>query len=220
LPFCNSTVQTAIEKPGLKGLKVGTIKSGNQIFDLTGSFGEGNRAVVVSTQKVNPRPESVNGIKINEDVNSILFLNACAREGNNKKAYDAIFDFFDTAELLGWYEVVYEDGFVVTIPVQYGVNILDWRWKQRMEAFEKPKSKYSQNQYAYLAPSVLCSAESAEPVTFFAFEWQNPRYGKTIKEINLKSVAYGKNNENSIILLAISITENTRKSASKGTERN
>ena len=79
--------------------------------------------------------------------------------------------------------------------------------------------KYSQNQYAYDAPSVLCSVENSGPVTFFAFEWENPRFGKAITEINLKSVNYGKNNENAIILLAISITENSRKVGSKGKER-
>ena len=81
------------------------------------------------------------------------------------------------------------------------------------------KSKYSQNQYAYNAPSVLCSAENTDPVSFFAFEWENPRFGKTIREINLRSVKPGKNNTNAIILLAVSIAENSRKVQSSGTER-
>ncbi|MFZ0281209.1 MAG: hypothetical protein WAL29_06145, partial [Bacteroidales bacterium] len=146
-------------------------------------------------------------------------LHACAREGSNQKAYAAIYDFFDTSELLGWYEVKYEDGLIITIPVRYGVNILDWRWKQRIASFEKPKVKYSQNQYAYDAPSVICSGENAAPATFFAFEWENPRFGKAITEINLKSATFGKNNENAIILLAISITENSKNVGSKGNER-
>ncbi len=136
------------------------------------------RAVVASTGKDNLPDDPVPGININQDVNSILFLHACAREGSNQKAYAAIYDFYDTSELLGWYEVVYEDGLVITIPVRYGVNILDWRWKQRISGFEKPKVKYSQNQYAYDAPSVLCSGENTDPVNFFAFEWENPRLAK------------------------------------------
>ncbi len=43
--------------------------------------------------------------------------------------------------------------------------------------------------------------------------------GKVIREINLRIVNSGKNNENAIILLALSITENSRKVASKGNER-
>jgi hypothetical protein len=195
------------------------VKNGKLVFDLNASFGDGMRAIVVETLKNDGKPASVKGIKINEDANSIIFLHACAREANNKKAYDAIYNFNETAELLGWYEIVYEDGYVLTIPVRYGVNILDWRWYQRMTGFEQPKAKYSQNQYAYNASSVLCSKENTEPITFYAFEWENPRFGKQIREINLTSVNYSKNNENAIILLAVSITENTKKTQSKGTER-
>ena len=43
-----------------------------------------------------------------------------------------IYNFDETAELLGWYEIVYEDGFVETIPIRYGINILDWKWRQRI----------------------------------------------------------------------------------------
>jgi hypothetical protein len=35
----------------------------------------------------------------------------------------------------------------------------------------------------------------------------------------MKSANYGKNNENAIILLALSITENSKKAQSKGNER-
>ena len=130
-----------------------------------------------------------------------------------------IYNFEETAELLGWYEVVYEDGYLEIIPLRYGVNILDWGWRQRIQAFQKPKVKYSQNQYAYRASPVLCSRENSDPITFFSYEWVNPRRGKQIKEINLKPVTYGKNNENAIILLGISIGENSRETGSKGTER-
>ncbi|HXK61825.1 MAG TPA: hypothetical protein PLP42_18210 [Acidobacteriota bacterium] len=34
-----------------------------------------------------------------------------------------IYNFPDTSELLGWCEVEYEDGFVITVPVRCGVSI-------------------------------------------------------------------------------------------------
>jgi len=108
---------------------------------------------------------------------------------------------------------------VITIPVRYGVNILDWRWRKRLSGNEKSKVKYNQNQYAYSAPSVLCSADGADQVHFFAFEWENPRYGKVIQEINLRAANFNRNNTNGIILLGLSIAENTVKIQSKGTER-
>ena len=131
-----------------------------------------------------------------------------------------ICNFPETSELLGWYEIVYEDGFIETIPIRYGTNILDWNWRQRMVTNEKNKVKDAQEKYAYEAQAVNCSSDKANPVTFFAFEWQNPRFGKIIKQINLKTVNPGKNNENAIILLAVSYAENTKVVEAKGTERN
>jgi hypothetical protein len=215
----NSDLSAGIDSiPGNRIAK-GKVGTGNIFFNPGKSSGD-RCAVIVTTQKVQTRPASVSGIQINKDANSLIFLHACAREGYNRKAYDIICNFDETAELLGWYEVVYDDGYVVTIPVRYGLNILDWNWHDRIGAFENPKyNKYSQNQYAYQAPAVLCSPAGSDPVNFFAFEWVNPRLGKTIKEVNLKSVNFGKNNDNAIILLGLSITENTKDEAAKGTER-
>ena len=157
-------------------------------------------------------------IQLNKDVSSIIFLHACAREAKNDKAYDKIYDFDDTAEPLGWYEIVYEDGLVENVPIRYGVNILDWKWRQRIMSNEKDKGKYSQNKYAYNATAVECSSDDANSVTFFSFEWKNTRFGKKIKEVNLRSVNYKKENENAIILLAVSISENEKITNAKGSE--
>jgi hypothetical protein len=157
-------------------------------------------------------------IQLSKDVSSIIFLHACAREANNDKAYGMIYNFVDTAEPLGWYEIVYEDGLIENVPIRYGVNILDWKWRQRIMSNEKDKGKYSQNKYAYNAAAVECSKDDLNPVTFFSFEWKNPRFGKKIKEVNLRSVNYKKGNENAIILLAVSITENEKIINATGSE--
>jgi hypothetical protein len=128
-----------------------------------------------------------------------------------------IYNFNETAELLGWYEVVYEDGFIETVPIRYGVNILDWRCQQRLR-IEKNENENDFQDYAYNATGVLCSGENSDPVVFSAFEWENGRYGKQIKEINLKAVNSGKNKENAIILMGISVSETTKGIESKGNE--
>ena len=43
-------------------------------------------------------------------------------------SYRYIHNFPDTADLLGWYEVIYQDGFVETVPVRFGWNILPLTW--------------------------------------------------------------------------------------------
>ena len=50
-------------------------------------------------------------IPIGADVSSIVFLHASAKGAANDMSYRYIHNFPDTADLLGWYEVVYEDGF-------------------------------------------------------------------------------------------------------------
>jgi hypothetical protein len=129
-----------------------------------------------------------------------------------------IYNFNDTADPLGWYEVVYEDGMVETIPLRYGVNIMDVGWKKRIMNNEKEKGKYSQNKYAYQAGAVECSKDNAHPLTFFSFEWENKRLGRKIQEIKLKQVEITKEKENAIMLLALSVSESKKVTNAKGTE--
>jgi hypothetical protein len=149
-------------------------------------------------------------VKINSDPNSIIFLHACEHEGSNRKAYSIIHNFNETAELLGWYEIIYEDGFVETVPLRYGLNVLDLGWKQRIEQKTLPIAKASQNQYAYMARAV-----SKSDGTYFLYEWPNPRPGIRVKEINLKQPK----KENAIFLISVSLTERNLAEQSKGNER-
>jgi hypothetical protein len=68
------------------------------------------------------------GIQIGEDVSSLIFLHASEKPAANDFAYKYIYNFDDTAALLGHYEILYEDGFVTTVPIRYGVNILERTW--------------------------------------------------------------------------------------------
>lgn len=183
------------KKPGvlnidLSSFKTGEVSSGNKVFRLMTSEGNpGNCVVAVGAKgyNENPLPVRVEGIPVNEDVSSLIFLHACALPSENQKAYFNIPDFFDSADLLGWYEVVYEDEFRVTVPVQYGVNILEMHpgGEDRIDKNEGETGS-PQNVYSYNADPVICSSEgSPVPVTFFAFEWVNPRFGKKVREVNL-----------------------------------
>jgi hypothetical protein len=59
----------------------------------------------------NPLPNKIENIVVNEDVTSLIFLHASALPAGNQKAYFNIPNMFDSPDLLGWYEVVYEDGY-------------------------------------------------------------------------------------------------------------
>jgi hypothetical protein len=137
-----------------------------------------NTVIMVGTDGKNPTrlPKEVSGIPGNEDATSLIFLHASAKPAFNRESYRVIWDQEDTADLLGWYEVVYEDGFVVTIPIRYGMNILEWAWDKRGSAAD----------YCYGADAVALGGAEHNRITFFGYEWINPRPGKIITEVRLK----------------------------------
>jgi len=159
----------------LRRIKTGGAAFGPYVFDLAGA--EEKVAVMVGTEGTRPNrlAREVN-LKVGEDATHLLFLHACAIPATNKEAYRLIWDMADSADLLGWYEVVYEDGLPEVIPIRYGVNILEWNWGRD----EKSRA------YCYDAKALQCSPDSEHPITFFMFEWESPRLGKVIREVRLK----------------------------------
>jgi hypothetical protein len=201
-----------VPMPGvsLEGMASQTIQHNNIPFDLRRA--NGMRAIVVGTEgrEATGLPNAVMGIPVGEAPTSLIFLHASARRAKNRESYRLIWDQPDTADLLGWYEVVYEDGFVSTIPIRYGVNILECNWDERVSARD----------YCYNADAVAIGDRARNHVTFFAYEWINPRLGKVVQEIRLKGTTGFRggsddfNNDmgpviasNAVILAALSIVK-------------
>ncbi len=170
----------------LNAMKSGKVQNRSKTFNLANTGGK--QIVAVGTEGVgkNAFPNQVNGIKINEDVSSLIFLHASARQAENQKAYFNIPSFFDSPDLLGWYEILYDDGFKSIVPIQYGVNILEWNpgGEKSLNTIEGHTGS-PQRSYSYDADPINCSSNPKDSVTFFAYEWVNPRFGKKIKQVNL-----------------------------------
>ncbi len=205
----------------LQALKTGEVSNQNKKFKLA-KVEEISRKCAVATGTIGKGENSfsnyVKGISIHEDVSSLLFLHACALPAGNQKAYYNIPDFFDTSDLIGWYEVVYEDGFTINVPIQYGVNILEWN-NERIASFDEREGKTGSPQgiYCYQADPVQCSVNEKDyPINFYAFEWVNPRFGKVILEVNIHGSLHYRSTlpsgnpstedmkANAVILLAVS----------------
>ena len=113
----------------LRQIGSGEIRKDFKVFNLfNDKKASANCAVAVGAIGAdnNPFPNKVEGIPIKEDVSSLIFLHASALPAENQKAYFNIPNNFDSPDLLGWYEIVYEDGYKEIIPLQYGVNIMEW----------------------------------------------------------------------------------------------
>ncbi len=160
----------------LSGMATGTIQLNKIPFDLKSANGMDSIVVGTDGKSGTSLPTVVAGIPIAVAPTSLIFLHAAAKPASNKESFRLIWDQDDTADMLGWYEIVYEDGFVTTLPIRYGVNILEWNWDQRI----------SYNDYCYGADAVSVGTDSKNGITFFALEWINPRLGKVIHEIRLK----------------------------------
>jgi len=159
----------------LSGMKTGAVSLGDVSFDLSESGAKKAILVAADGKQTSGLPQEAD-IRVGEDATSLIFLHAAARRAANLESYRLIWDQKDTADMLGWYEVDYEDGFVTSIPIRYGVNIAEWNWEKRD----------SSRDYAYGADAVPMGGSETNPITFFAFEWVNPRLGKVIKEVRLK----------------------------------
>ena len=173
--FNMAPVETKLDVD-LSGMQTGVTTFGKLSFDLAAAGA--NTAVIAATDGRDSTglPKEVSGIPVGEDATSLVFLHASAKPAFNRESYRVIWDQDDTADLLGWYEVVYEDGFVTTIPIRYGVNIQEWNWDKRATAGD----------YCYGADAVPVGGPENRRITFFAYEWTNPRPGKIIKEVRLK----------------------------------
>lgn len=174
----------------------GRILSRRMVFELAPP---GGKRVISIESKNTESP----GIPIGEDVSSVIFLHASAKPARNIFAYAGTWNFPDTADLLGWYEVVYTDGFIQTVPIRYGVNILEAGWG----------NGHVPRNLAYEAEIVECSRQEKDRITFFAYEWVNPRLGIPIQEIRLRGSSKFKNaagetaSPNRVLLAAISVVK-------------
>ena len=185
----NLSKDTKAFNTNLTLLTAGQVSNQAKVFNLVDSKTSGKCAIAVGSRGTgeNFLPNEIPGIPINEDVSSLIFLHACALPAGNQKAYFNIPDNFDAADVLGWYEVAYEDGFKEIVPIQYGVNILEWNpGGKKSLNINEGETGSAQKTYSYEADAVNCSSnEKANPITFFAFEWVNKRFGKKIKEVSL-----------------------------------
>jgi hypothetical protein len=186
---------------GLPVISGSRLNTAGKVFELQPPV-----VVGVEGAATSPLPLSSPAIPIGADVSSIVFLHGAAKAAANDMSYRYIHNFADTADLLGWYEVVYEDGFVATVPVRFGWNILPLGWSSKADSILKGSAR--EPSYAYAADAV-----AAGEATLFAYEWVNPRFGKVVKEVRLHGTSRYKDSrgnltpDNAIVLAAISVVE-------------
>jgi len=171
------------------------VSRGRLVFELAGPAIQGKTTIVVGSQGSdgNPYPQRSGWIPIGKDVTSLIFLHALTKPAGYVTGDNHIFDFADSADLLGSYEIEYEDGLITTVPLRYRWNILDVRNETGVVAYQA---------------DIL---DRGDGTKFYALEWSNPRLGKVIRQICLSGSRGFKNYKgqtipsNAVILAAVSV---------------
>ncbi len=178
-------------------------------------------AVVVGTEGNSklPLPPISKSIPVNQDVSSLIFLHCCARPSTNIYGHNKIHSYQDTSDLLGWYKVIYNDGFSINVPIRYGVNIREWHlWGINPETGKIDECLVEPfcngvGTYCYEGDIINCSNNPERELNFFAYEWRNLRFGTSVKEVYLEGskqfINYNGSviNSNAIALIALSYVE-------------
>jgi len=213
------------DKPA--GIPLGYLRNGMMTlqeisFDLPDPRKTGGLCAVVAGTDGKTRTNLTRvskAISINRDVSSLIFLHTCAHPSTNIYGHNKIHSYQDTADLLGWYKVIYDDGYVHAIPLRFGVNIREWHmWGinpltgKMDECLEEPYCN-GIGSYCYEGDLLNCSASTDIPLNFFAFEWRNPRFGTVIREVYLEGsqqyIDYSEQviESNAVALIAMAFTE-------------
>ena len=136
--------------------------------------GRGKSAVVVSRPGERSRyPVMVEGIPVKGKYNSLVFFHAAAKAGRRPvHAGDATMYPRDSADPLGCYEIVYENGQKDLAVIRYGENV--GAWDQGLPAM------------FYHARSIVAGAlPDGRPLVVWGFEWVNPRPEIAISQVNM-----------------------------------
>ena len=155
-------------------------------------------------------------ISINEDVSGLIFLHCCAHPSTNIYSHYKIHSYEDTSDLLGWYKIIYDDGFIESVPIRYAENIKEWHtWDINPltgsidDCLVEPYCN-GIGSYCYEGDILNCSSDQDKELNFFSYEWKNSRFGAKIREIYLEGsqqfIRYDGEviNSNAIYLIALS----------------
>jgi hypothetical protein len=130
--------------------------------------GSSERALVTVTREAGGNSKV---IPVKRRANSLIFIHTSTARGLKIPIYYAPFRCPDlSAERLGIYEVVYEDGDKAIVPIKYGENIAEW------------------NRTVFCGLSDLVLDYRTDGASLYAYEWINPCYDKVISHVNMVGV--------------------------------
>jgi hypothetical protein len=194
------------------GVKEGANSGGRVPFE------PGNQCLVVRRSGAEGDLNRSATIPVGYRLSSLVFFHGASGSAFTEAVWKSI-HYREMCEILGVYEITYEDGVTIQAPIRYTENILPWNaggkggyplyWADSIPTGKsvKPGPVY---QNSYMDDSRMEEGE----VTVYAFEWVNPRPIKKVESIRVigtrklddrlpRSLGGGKDSDVYPILLAI-----------------
>jgi len=147
----------------LSGLKPGKVEFNGLPFVLA----KGDKALAAA---LGPGQE-VRSIPVGANAASLIFLHVATGREESASTYNSNYP-EDTAPLLGFYRVRYEDGFEDCVPVRYGKNISRWDGGYADQVYFAHTVKLGEN-------------KAGKPSLAWAMEWVCPRPNRRIISVDL-----------------------------------
>ncbi len=87
-------------------------------------------------------------------------------------------------ETAGFYQIEFENGEIIDIPLEYGGNISHWKRRQNQPF---PQAYYRHNGYSatFVVDSEESKTRSGDPISTYVYEWINPKKELLIKKIRV-----------------------------------
>jgi hypothetical protein len=127
----------------------------------------------------------MHGIPIGKRLNSLIFLHFTTVQKEFNPSWRTLTTVLPR-DIIGYYRVIYDDGFLEWVPIEYGLNIStmyqDWK--------SEPGTWWGTGTFCYYAlPAWRGRTPAGEPITLYSFEWMNPYPEKQIREIDFQYVS-------------------------------
>lgn len=100
-------------------------------------IGGGERRFVVG-QRLKEGPDDRAIIPVGHRFDALAFLHTASAPGKKLPGHRIMNAPSETAELLGWYEIRYEDGLRVPVEMRYGTNIVEWNGFRALDSLTIP----------------------------------------------------------------------------------
>jgi hypothetical protein len=174
-PSANGKLAEAMVR-GVEGANLAELPTGEQVFgDVKFKVAEG--LIQLGSMRFTDKPEKVEGIKVDRQLDKLHFLHAAQYGGGASKPGDPDFVADDT--VIGEYRVNFDDHTAIIIPIMYGKDVRDWFYTQGEQEPSRAKVVWTGD--------CETAKQFGARIRLYLTSWENPWPDKKVTTIDYSS---------------------------------